>query len=298
MQRIIPNLWFDDQAEEATECYTQTFANASIGRSMRYNEASAQTAGREPGSVMSQEFVLEGFAFYALNGSFGFEFSPANSFIFKCADRDEIERLWTELSEGGSELMPLDSYDFSECYGWCEDRFGLSWQLMYAPEADRGIVPCLMFVGDRYGSAEDAMDLYTSTLPDSSIGFIDRHGPDDDLHREGTVSFAEFTLYDECFVAMESAGEHDFDFTQAVSYIVQCDDQAEIDLYWEALTSGGGEGQRFGWITDRFGVSWQVVPHRIRTLLHTADDDTVQRITEALLNMNKIDFDELREAAE
>jgi predicted 3-demethylubiquinone-9 3-methyltransferase (glyoxalase superfamily) len=298
MQRIIPNLWFDDEVEEATDFYTRTFSNASIGHTDYWTETAAENVGQPAGSVMSREFVLEGCAFYALNGSPGFDFSPATSFIFNCPETDEIDRLWDALTEGGSKLMPLDSYEFSDRYGWCQDRFGVSWQLMHSPGDEPHIVPCLMYVDERYGQAEEAIELYTSTFDESSVGSIQRHGPDEEPHREGTVKFADFTVYDECFAAMETRGGHDFDFTQAVSFIVQCDDQTEIDRYWEALSADGGQELQFGRVMDPFGVTWQIIPHQIRTLMHRADDAATNRISEALLGMQKIDLHALKAAAE
>ncbi len=126
MQKITPNLWFDDEAEEAVERYTAVFENTSIGASNRYDEASAAVSGQPEGSVLTVEFELEGLGFVALNGGPQFEFTPAISFIVNCPTAADVDELWAALSEGGEALMPLDAYPFSDRYGWTTDAYGVA----------------------------------------------------------------------------------------------------------------------------------------------------------------------------
>jgi predicted 3-demethylubiquinone-9 3-methyltransferase (glyoxalase superfamily) len=120
MQKIMPCLWFDDQAEEAVHFYTSIFNNSKIGRIARYGQAGAEAAGRPQGTVMTIAFQLEGQDFLALNGGPAFTFSPAISLVVNCATQEEIDRLWDKLSDGG---------EIQGC-GWVKDKYGVSWQIV------------------------------------------------------------------------------------------------------------------------------------------------------------------------
>lgn len=297
MQKITPNLWFDGDAEEAVNRYTNIFDDSSIGIISRYDEASAEASGRPEGSILTIEFELEGQSFLALNGGPQFEFTPAISFIVNCPTTEEVDELWTALSAGGETLISLDSYPFSDRYGWTEDVYGVSWQLLFADDIpERKIVPSLMFVGERCGQAEDAMAFYTSVFDDAEVNDVARYGPNQPPDEEGTVMFADFTLCDQHFAAMDSAQDHDFDFTESVSLLVDCSNQDEVDYYWGELTADGGEEGQCGWLRDRYGVSWQVVPSVLTELQRDGDTEKAGRVTEAMLEMQKLDIEALEEA--
>lgn len=297
MQTITPNLWFDTDAEDAVERYTSIFDDSSIGATSRYDAASAAASGQPEGSVLTVEFELEGQPFLAMNGGPQFEFTPAISFIVNCATPEAVDELWAALSTGGETLMPLDSYPFSDRYGWTADEYGVSWQLIHADSIpERKIVPSLLFVGDRCGQAEEAMTFYTSVFDDAEINDVARHGPDQAPDAEGTVMFADFTLAGQQFAAMDSAQDHGFDFNEAVSFAVDCADQDEVDYYWEALTADGGEESQCGWLEDRYGVSWQIVPSVLTELLGDEDTEKAGRVMEAMLGMRKLDIPALESA--
>lgn len=297
MQKITPNLWFGDDAEDAVNVYTDIFDDSSIGTVSRYDEASAAASGQPEGSVMTVAFELEGQQFLALNGGSAFEFTPAISFTVSCPTSDEVDELWARLSDGGEELMPLDSYPFSDRYGWTTDEFGVSWQLIHADDgAEREIVPSLLFVGERCGQAEEAIEFYTSTFDETAVGDVARYGPDQPPDEAGTVMHADFTLEGQRFAAMDSAMDHGFDFTEAISFIVDCADQAEVDYYWDELTADGGTEGQCAWLEDRYGVSWQIVPTILPELLQDEDADRSGRVMEALLGMTKIDIEALETA--
>jgi predicted 3-demethylubiquinone-9 3-methyltransferase (glyoxalase superfamily) len=193
--------------------------------------------------------------------------------------------------------MPLDSYPFSDRYGWTEDRFGVSWQVIHTPDGpDQRIVPSLMFVGERCGQAEAAIEFYTGVFDEAAVGDIARYGDDQPPNEAGTVMYADFTLRGQRFAAMDSALDHGFDFTGAVSFIVDCADQAAVDYHWDALTADGGEEGRCAWLTDKYGVSWQIVPAALPELLRDRDAERAGRVMEAMLGMRKIDVDALERA--
>lgn len=295
-QKIIPHLWFDDQAEQAAAFYTSLFDQSGVGTVSHYHEAGEKVHGRAPGSVSTVEFELAGYQMMALNGGPHFDFTPAISLFVTCTSREEIDELWSRLADGGRPLMPLgDDYDWSERYGWVQDRFGLTWQLSMGRIEDVGrkIAPSLLFVGDQFGRAEEALKLYTSVFENTHIDGILRyeageHGP------EGSVKHAQFSLDGEVVMVMDGPGEHAFTFTEAFSLLVPCRTQGEIDHLWEKLSEGGDpDAQQCGWLKDRFGVSWQIAPIRLDEMLKDPDQARVGRITESFLQMKKLDLAEL-----
>ena len=241
MQKIIPNLWFDSQAEEAAKLYTSLFQNSRIGRTTRYGKAGYEIHRQPEGKLMTIEFELEGQSFIGLNGGPVFKFTPAISFLVACKTKDEVDALWKELSAGGQALMELGEYPFSERYGWTQDRFGLSWQVMAMGDRPitQKIIPTLMYVGAVSGKAEEAINFYASMFRNSKVGDILRYGKGEEPDKEGTIKHAAFTLEGQEFAAMDSAYEHEFGFNEAVSLVVRCESQAEIDYYWDKLIVGG-----------------------------------------------------------
>lgn len=295
MQKITPCLWFDAEAEEAARYYVDTFDDAGLGRVTRYDAASAEASGQPEGSTMTVEFELEGYGFVGLNGGPHFSFTPAISFFVSCETTDEIDRLHGRLSDGGSVLMPLQEYPFSQRFGWVDDRYGVSWQLNLAP-AEQKITPALMFVGEQHGKAEEALRLYASLFEDSSVERIERHGPDDGDPRVGTVKYAELRLAGQWLRATDGGPDHDFTFTEAVSLQVACRNQHEVDHFWNGFTENGEESQ-CGWLKDGYGVSWQIVPTVLTDLLRDEKAERSRRVTRALLEMRKIDIGRLEAAA-
>lgn len=298
-QKIVPHLWFDDQAEQAVELYTSLFPDGLVRDVARYPDAGQETHGRPAGSVMLVDFELAGYRMMALNGGPHFRFTPAISFFVTVAEKDEVDRLWNALSDGGMALMPLDAYDWSPRYGWVQDRFGLSWQISQGDPGDVGatIVPALMFVTDA-PVAEAAMERYTGIFEDAGVGDVHRYPPGSPGGPAGGVMHGRFRLAGQPFTAMDASAEmHDFGFNEAISLLVDCDSQQEIDHYWEALNEGGDpRAQQCGWLRDAFGVSWQVHPNELGRMLLDPDHERVERVTEAFLTMKKFDLAALREA--
>ena len=297
-QKIIPNLWFDRQAEEAALFYTSIFKNSRIGQVMRATKVGFNTTGLPEGTVVTVEFDIEGQKFIGINGGPMFKFTPAISFLVACATKEEVDALWTRLSAGGVALMDLDAYPFSERYGWTHDKYGLSWQVMAMGNRaiKQKIIPTLMFVGEQCGRAEEAIKLYTSVFDKAAIGGIDRYGKGEEPDKEGTIRHAAFTLEGQEFAAMDSAYEHDFTFNEAISFLRACETQEEIDRYWGKLTADGGQESMCGWLKDKFGVSWQIAPSILEKMLRDPDVRKVERVTAAFLKMKKFDIAELEKA--
>jgi predicted 3-demethylubiquinone-9 3-methyltransferase (glyoxalase superfamily) len=292
MPKVTPHLWFDKEAKEAAGFYVSAFKQGGI--------KSLRTLHNTPsGSVDILTIELLGQEFAMISAGPLFKFTPAVSFLVGCDSAQEVDALWKALSQGGTALMELGSYPFSERYGWLQDRYGLSWQIMHMGDRKlkQRIVPTLMFVGQQCGKAEEAMVLYTSVFPNSDIDHVMRYGQGEAPDKEGTVRHAGFTLDRQEFAAMDSAHEHNFTFNEAISFIVHCQDQKEIDYYWQKLAADPNTGQ-CGWIKDPYGVSWQIVPTVLLEMQKSDDQQKVARVTEAFLKMKKFDIEALKKAYE
>ena len=293
-QKITPFLWFDNEAEEAVNFYTTLFNKSKIKIVTRYGEEGAKASGREKGTVMTVSFQIEGQEFTAINGGPVFKITPTISFFINCDSPEEIDRLWAKLSDGGEIFMELNKYPFSEKYGWVKDKFGVSWQLIL-PGREQKIAPCLMFTGEQHKKAEEAIRFYTSVFENSDILQLERYkagqGP------EGAVVHAKFTLGGQEFIAMDSHTPLPYNFNPAISFVVNCQTQEEVDYYWEKLTEDADEGaQQCGWLADKYGVSWQVVPSTLGKLLSDPDVTKSGKVMQAMLQMKKIDIKTLQKA--
>lgn len=287
-------LWFDHQAEQAARFYTSLFPNSKMGDVVLYGKEGHEIHGGKAGTVMVAEFDLCGQTFVAINGGPLFKFNPSLSFFVVFETLPEADKAWNSLADGGKVLMPYQKYDFSEKYGWVEDRYGLSWQISFGKISEVGqqLTASLLFVGKQAGRAEEAIQFYTSIFKDSKVDGITKY-PETSAEPEGRIAHAQFGLSGQKFMIMESSDAgHKFSFNEAVSIIINCDTQEEIDFYWTRLTAGGQESN-CGWLKDKFGVSWQVDYTRLTKMLKDKDEKKVQRVTKAFLQMKKYDVKKL-----
>ena len=142
--------------------------------------------------------------------------------------------------------------------------------------------------------AEEAARFYCSIFPNSHVDAVTPLPSDSPSGPAGTAVIVDFTLFGERFQALKAGPHHEFN--DAVSLVVMCDDQAEVDRYWEALLDGGGHEQACGWLTDRFGVRWQIVPRMVDDLLRTGEPARVKRMSDVLLQQVKLDIAALQAA--
>jgi predicted 3-demethylubiquinone-9 3-methyltransferase (glyoxalase superfamily) len=296
-QKIVPHLWFDTEAKEAAELYTSLFPQSRITNVTTLRDTPS-------GDCDIVSFELAGFELMSISAGPLFKFNPSISFMlnFDPAQdpraRENLDTVWDKLSAGGTPLMPLDKYPFSERYGWIQDRYGLTWQLILSDPAGEPrpiVVPSLMFTGAGVGRAEEAIDFYISLFRDSRRGMTARYGAGMEPEREGTLMFADFMLAGQWFAAMDSAQEHNFVFNEAISLLVRCDTQAEIDDFWAKL-SAVPEAEQCGWLRDRFGVSWQVAPTDMERMMAEGSPEQIASVTQAFLPMKKFDLAELQRA--
>ena len=194
-------------------------------------------------------------------------------------------------------MMPLDKYDWSEKYGWLQDRYGISWQISYGKLSDVGqkITPSLLFTGEKHGKAEAAVNFYTSLFDNSSIAGILKYTAGEN-EVEGTVKHAQFSLNKQVFMAMESSMPHAFVFNEAISFFVNCETQEEIDYFWNKLTADGGQESMCGWLKDKFGVSWQIIPPVLGKMMGDKDRAKARRAVQAMMQMKKIIIADLQKA--
>ncbi len=159
-------------------------------------------------------------------------------------------------------------------------------------KAKQKITPCLWFDGN----AEEAVRFYTSVFDGSSIDAVHRSSADYPGGKEGAVLLISFTLAGQNYQAL-NGGPHDT-FNDAISLSVDCEDQVEVDRLWEVLTADGGRPVQCGWLKDRYGLSWQIVPRRLPELLAHPDVATRKRVMQAMMQMVKLDVAALERAAE
>jgi predicted 3-demethylubiquinone-9 3-methyltransferase (glyoxalase superfamily) len=235
-----------------------------------------------------------------------FKFNPSVSFILNFDPstdeqaRNNLDALWAKLSPGGTPLMPLDKYPFSEHYGWIQDKYGVSWQLILTdPKGEERpfVTPSLLFVGANCGKAEEASDFYLSVFKHTKRGVIARYPQGQEPDKQGTIMFTDFMLENQWFAAMDSAHEHKFSFNEAISFIVSCGDQAEIDYYWEKL-SAVPASEQCGWLKDKYGLSWQITPSEMDRMMQNGTPEQIARVTESFLTMKKFDLGVLMQAYE
>lgn len=293
---IVPCLWFDDQAEAAAELYVRTFPGGRVTAVSHYPDSVDNPSGKPRGSVLTVELEVAGQRFTALNGGPQFVKNPSISFFVEVASAPEADACFAALAAGGAVLMPIGAYPWSERYGWVQDRFGVSWQVMArGPRGGTAIVPCLMFSGPQHGRAEAAMRHYAAIFPEGRIASLERYargeGP------EGSVKHGRLALAGQELVAMDSHLAHGISFNEAISLQVICRDQAEVDRHWASLTEGGAPGP-CGWLKDRFGVSWQVVPSDVIGWICSADGPARDRAFGAVMGMTKLDIAAVRAAFE
>lgn len=274
--KIYPCLWFDGQAKAAAEFWAGIFPHSKVVHD----------------SGMVVMFELMGQKIMGLNGGPMFQLNAGISFMVHLDSKEMIDKIWEQLSEGGTVMMAIDKYPWAERYGWIKDKFGMTWQLMLADMVD--LAPSMLFANQQYGRGLEAMELYQSIFANSGTDVKELYGPGAP-QTEGKLMFGRFHIQDYSIVAMDGPGDHQFQFNEAFSYVVQCEDQAEIDHYWNSLTANGGAESMCGWLKDPFGVSWQIIPASLSKLM--SNPATAGNVMQALLKMKKLDIETLENAA-
>ena len=280
--KIHPAIWFDQNGTEAAKFYCSLFEDSLI-----INE-----------SPMAVTFELNGYYLMGINGGPMFKPNPSISFYVECDSVEELDQKFAALSEGGMVMMPVDTYPWSPRYAFFQDKYGVSWQLTLRGEGNNNpkIVPSLLFVNQKNGKAEEAVNLYTSLFQKGEILEMAHYGAGQG-NAEGNVLFSRSEIDGFQFVAMDGPGEHTFDFTEGMSFLVSTKDQTETDYFWEKFTAVGGQESQCGWLKDKFGVSWQIVPERFMELISSGNPEQTKRVFAAIMPMKKLIIADLEKAA-
>ncbi len=279
-KQITPCLWFNDQAKEAAELYCSVFKKSKI---------TAQSPIVTEIEVSGQKFIL-------LDGGSKYQSNPSISFYYICENEQELDKIWKGFEKDGNVMMPLKKYHWSEKYGWITDKFGISWQLALGKISEVGqkITSCLMFTGKQYGRVDEAIEHYTTILKNGSVDGILRYGANELPDKEGKVKHAQIKIDGQTFMLMESAADHKFSFTEGVSLTLYCETQDEIDYYWEKFTESGEESM-CGWLKDKFGVSWQIIPTALGEIM--SDPTKAGKAAEAFMSMRKLNIEQIIQAS-
>ncbi len=270
--KISTCFWFNGVANDAAQFYCSIFPSAQL---------------LSENAIVTTFYAFDQ-TFTCLNGRVDFPINPSISIFINFSSLEELEFVWEKLSQDGNILMPLDKYDWSLKYGWVQDKFGITWQLSFesAREIKQIAVPSLLFVGENFCRAKEALDFYTGiffTSEIENISFQKDNSSDDRV----AIKHAQFSLIGYRLKIMESNLKHNFTFNEGVSLIVYCDNQNEIDHYWESLTSGGKENM-CGWLQDKYGVCWQIIPSILPELM--ADQKRSKNVMQAFMKMKKFDI--------
>lgn len=281
---IFPCLWFDEESKEAAEFYCDVFKG----------KITVDTPVVMNIDLFGQKLML-------LNGGPYFKKNASVSFMVICTTEDEVQQYWDRLIEGGIALMALDSYSWSKKYGWVQDKYGVTWQLFLGDKSEsQKIIPTMMFIHQNNGKAKEAMEFYTKAFPNSSIGNILKYGDDSEGNPTSepadNIKHGHFTIGGYSFFCMDNSYDHQFDFNEGISIVVMTDDQQQTDYLWNTLISEGGRESMCGWLKDRYGLSWQIVPKRLIELMNDSDQEKSRKVVQAMMKMQKIIIPQLEEA--
>lgn len=289
MQKIVPHLWYDTEAKEAAKFYASLFEKSKITDLKVIRDTPS-------GDAQIVNFELAGQPFMAISAGPYFKFNPSISLMVACATAEEVDRNWQAMSDGGAELIPLGEYEFSKRYGWIRDRYGLSWQFSLTTDSEGSkITPNLLFSNGVCGKAEEAVRFYTEIFENSEIGVISRYGEGEAEIPEAKVNYIAFKLDGVDFSAMDNGRDADYTFNEAFSLLVNCKDQKEIDYFWTKL-SAVPEAEQCGWLKDKYGLAWQIVPADLDEILFKGSEEEIRRATLSFLGMKKIVLEDLMKA--
>ncbi|PQZ88111.1 hypothetical protein CQ018_16810 [Arthrobacter sp. MYb227] len=298
MQKLNVNLWMSGTGGEAAAFYADALPDATTQVVARYpTEGLLEFQKPLAGEPLTLWVTVRGQKFTLINAGEDFTPNPSISLMlnFDPLDYDgnleaakaDLDATWSKLSQGGGVLMELGEYPYSARYGWVQDKYNVSWQLILSDqEGDRRpfLMPTLLFGGAAQNRAGEAIDYYEDVFG-ARAGMLVAYDEPTEAASAGAVMFADFALEDDWVSVMDSAVPQPFTFGPGVSLEWPCDGQAELDRLWDALTAVP-EAEQCGWLTDKFGVSWQIVPSNMDELMSRPN------AFEHLMAMKKLVIDE------
>lgn len=274
--KIIPHLWFDTEAQEAAEFYVSLFENSKI-------KNGSQVHGTPSGSTQIVDFILAGTHFQAISAGPYFKFNTAISLMVYCTSKAEALGLWNKLKQDAHIIWDLAPDKYNLCHGVLSDKYGLSWQILASLDfSSQQIVPNLSFSGQ----AQEAMAYYGQVFSNSYIKSID-------LNEDSSIMHAEFKIEDLLLTSRDDKASPSFN--EAFSFMIMCSNQEEINFYWYIL-SDDPKAEQCGWLKDKFGLSWQIVPKVLPEMLRLGNKQQKNAVTQAFLSMKKLDIKTLEKA--
>ncbi len=270
-EKITPCLWFNGKADEAADLYCATLADTKI-------------MARSPYVV---EISASGHRITLLDGGPKYQPNASISFYYICETEKEFDIIWQSFNKEGNILVPTGKYPWSDKYGWVNDKYGVSWQVALGTVADVGqkITPCLAFTGKQFGRADEALNFYSSVFKLSQINAILY-----DVQNEKLVQHAQFSLMEQKFMVMDNEYAQNIEFSEGVSLTIHCESQDEIDYFWNSFTEEGEESM-CGWLKDKFGVSWQILPDILDSIMN--DPAKAGKAAEAFMMMRKLNIEQI-----
>lgn len=277
LDKIVPHLWFENEAKEAAEFYLSIFENSKI-------LLSTVIRGTPSGNSEFIILSLEGRQFMFISaGKSGFSFNGTVSFSICCSSIEEVEYYYNKLAV--KEIMKLDSYHFSEKYAWVVDKYGVHWQMVYLKDVQikDKIIPSVLFSGSNTGKAKEALQYYKDIFKVETEPLIILYG-DREPERADMVSYSEINLLGKSFSLMDTCPKLDIEFNESISFLINCDTQEEIDYYWDKLSA---IEQECGWVKDKFNFSWQIYPVLMDHIYSKGTDEQIERVIQAIMKMKK-----------
>lgn len=285
-QTLIPHLWYDTQALEAAQTYTQVFANADIDWTHTLSDTPS-------GQAHLVQFHLGDLSLAAISAGPYFQLNESASLMVRLKDKAEVDRIYQALGHNGQDLMPLGQYPFSDYYVWFKDAFGLSWQLMLDPELsdkDYHIDTCLLFSMDQVGLADDFLSYYSTVFDSARIGHRSYYQAGQAPDQRAKLNYGELFIQDQRLVVMDHGYTGVAQFNEAFSFMVYVDTQKEADAYYQAL-SAVPQAEQCGWVKDKFGLSWQIVPRIIMEAYGKYSPQQLKAMNDAIMSMKRLDIE-------
>ncbi|PZP41316.1 MAG: hypothetical protein DI598_18360 [Pseudopedobacter saltans] len=219
---------------------------------------------------------------------------PVFPFFITLESEQELKSIWDRLVVDGKIMMELKDYAWSPLYGWLEDQYGVCWQLSLGKisEVGKSIVPFLMFCDQQQGNAAEAIAFYQGLMSPQQEPFIVHYAPEQ-VHINATVVHSRFYIGKNLFMAMDGGVPQPFNFDEGVSFAIHCQNQEEVDYYWDKITAKGTESV-CGWCKDQFGISWQIVPVQIYEILK--DPERRENFFRIMTKMKKLIISDLEKA--
>jgi predicted 3-demethylubiquinone-9 3-methyltransferase (glyoxalase superfamily) len=283
--KIYPCVWFNGHTEEAISFYKEVFLDVLVKSENFYGKEGFEFHNQKEGSIMTAKIQILNQDFLFLNGGPFFRPNPSISFYVNL-DELEAENVFKKISERGKIMMEFGQYPWAKKYGWVEDEFGISWQISAGNTDDlkNKITPSLLFAKKSEGMGVKALKKYLEIFPNSEkLAEV--------LYDDGKLKYGKIGFNNQEFILMDSPISHEFGFDEGISLTIDCENQTEIDYFWDNLTKNGEEGQ-CGWLKDEVGISWQIVPKILGELLK--NKEKAGKVTEAFLKMKKFDIETLK----